>query len=187
MPETAPIAALLNAYRPRTETEAADVARVQAVIAGAGADPWSRELPVHATASALIVHPATRRVLLRWHERIQAWLQVGGHGDPGEHDPVEVVLREAKEETNLADLACWPDAALLQVVVLPVPASPVEPAHEHADLRFVLSTETPDRAVPENPTAQLRWLTLPEAFALTTEANMHEYLTRVSDLFDRGR
>ena len=42
------------------------------------------------TASALVVHPSTARAPLRWHDRQQAWLQVGGHGEAGEDDPLEV-------------------------------------------------------------------------------------------------
>ena len=177
-----PLATLLGGYRPRTAAEATDVRRILD-LAAAG-DPWSRELPLHVTASALVVHPPTRRVLLRWHARMRAWLQIGGHGDPGEQDPVEVVLREGREETGLDDLACWPDAGLRQVVVLPVPASPTEPAHEHADLRFLLATGTPELARPEKPGAELRWLSLPEAHALVTEPNLRDLLTRVTELLD---
>lgn len=180
---TAPIAALLAGYRPRTATETRDVQRIQDLLATG--DPWSRHLPLHVTASALVVHPSTRRVLLRWHVRMRAWLQIGGHGDPGEHDPVDVVLREGREETHLDDLVCWPDSALRQVVVLPVPAGPGEPAHEHADLRFVLATRTPERARSEKPASALRWLSLPEAHALTTEPNLRELLSRVAELLDR--
>jgi 8-oxo-dGTP pyrophosphatase MutT (NUDIX family) len=180
---TAPIAALLAGYRPRTRTEAADVERVRGLVAAG--DPWSRGLPLHVTASALVVHPPTRRVLLRWHVRMRAWLQIGGHGDPGEQDPVDVVLREGREETHLDDLVCWPDGALRQVVVVPVPAGGSEPAHEHADLRFVLATGAPERARPEKPDAALRWLSVPEARSLTTEPNLHEFLSRVAELLDR--
>lgn len=176
---TGRIADLLDAYRPRTEAEAADVTRIRGGLTGG--DPWRRELPLHVTASALIVHPAGRRVLLRWHVRMSAWLQVGGHGDPGETDPLAVALREAVEETGLPDLAPWPDAGLLHVVVVPVPASDGEPAHEHADLRFVLSTGQPEAAVPESPNAPLRWLTLAEAIEATTEDNLRESLRRLGD------
>jgi len=178
----APLPALLAGYRPRTGVEATDVRRI-AELVSAG-DPWSRDRPLHVTASALVVHPPTRRVLLRWHTRMQAWLQIGGHGDPGEHDPLDVVLREGREETHLDDLVCWPDAAVRQVVILPVPATAAEAAHEHADLRFVLATRTPERARPEKPTAPLRWLDLPEASALITEPNLRELLTRVTELLD---
>jgi 8-oxo-dGTP pyrophosphatase MutT (NUDIX family) len=172
----------LTGYQP-DDDEAADVARVQALLAGT-ADPWSRALPLHLTASALVVHPDSARVLLRWHERMGSWLQIGGHGDPGETDPVDVVLREGQEETGLADLRPWPAAKVLHVAVVPVPASSREPAHEHADLRFVLATGTPERARPEKPTAPVRWLELPEALALVAQDNLRETLTRVARLFD---
>ncbi|WP_428965073.1 NUDIX hydrolase [Micromonospora fluostatini] len=181
--EPTPIAALLAAYRPRTAAEAVDVDRVRAVVAAG--DPWARTLPLHVTASALVVHPPTGRVLLRWHARQRAWLQIGGHGDPGERAPVAVALREGREETGLDDLVCWPDATLRQVVVVPVAAGAHEPAHEHADLRFVLATGTPDRARPENPAAELRWLSLAEAHDTVTEANLRDLLGRVGELLDR--
>ncbi|MBI0382799.1 NUDIX hydrolase, partial [Streptomyces albiflaviniger] len=76
---------VLTGYRPKTTAESADVERVRGVIE-TGA-PWDRMSPLHLTASALIVHPDSGRVLLRWHQRHQSWLLVGGHGDPGEYDP----------------------------------------------------------------------------------------------------
>ena len=177
----APLLDLLGRYRPQGETETADVERVRALDA-AVADPWLRSEPLHVTGSAVIVHPGTRRVLLRWHKRQQAWLQVGGHGDPGESDPLEVALREGVEETGLTDLRPWPDAELRHVAVVNVPASASEPAHQHADLRFVLATDDPDAARPENPGAALRWLSPGEARELTSEPNFREALSRVERL-----
>ena len=162
---------LLGSYQPDGATEAADLARIRTLANG---DPWSRSAPLHATASAVIVHPDTGRVLLRWHKRQQAWIQVGGHADPGETDPLAIALREAQEETGLTDLVPWPDAQLRHLVVVQVPANATEPAHEHADLRFVLATATPDAARPETPDAPLRWLTLPEANELTATVNPRE-------------
>ncbi len=183
MPST-PVLRLLRGYGPSDPAEAADLARV-IQLAEATDDPWSQLIPLHVTASALVVHPETRRILLRWHVRQQAWLQVGGHGDPGESDPVQIARREALEETGLTDLIPWPDAALVHVVIVPVPAKGDSAAHEHADLRFVLATATPDAARPERPDAPLRWLTVTGAMAGTTEANLRESIDRVSRMFDR--
>lgn len=174
--------ALLDGYHPGSAGEAGDVARVRALVRST-VDPWLRDLPLHLTASALIVHPDTERVLLRWHERMQGWLQVGGHGDPGETDPLAIALREAAEETGLPDLIAWPDDVLRHVVVVKVPASPREPAHEHADLRYTLATRLPEAARPENPGAPVRWLTLAQAAEATREDNLCETLRRVSALF----
>ena len=67
-------------YAAQGETEIADVMRMRR-LAESEPDPWARSLPVHFTASALVVHPESARVLLRWHQRQGRWLQVGGHAD----------------------------------------------------------------------------------------------------------
>ena len=176
-----PLLDVLGRYRAEDETEAADVARLRG-LAETGANPWLRSAPLHATASALIVHPGSGRVLLRWHQRQQAWLQVGGHADPGETDPLAVALRESEEETGLADLVPWPDAQVRQVVIVPVPAGGQEPAHEHADVRFVLATEHPDAARAENPGAPLRWLSPRDARGTMSQDNLRELVSRVEQL-----
>src|SRR6201996_6259154 len=97
-----PVLDLLDRFQPQDEAEAADVARTRE-LAGDTADPWARVNPLHLTSSALIVHPATGRVLLRWHQRQQAWLPVGGHGDPGESEPLDIAPREAPGESAAND------------------------------------------------------------------------------------
>jgi len=172
----------LSGYKPQSDAEAADIERVRA-LAAAG-DPWLRSSPLHVTVSAMVVHPPTRRVLLRWHTREQAWLQVGGHADPGETEPLAIAVREGREETGLADLVPWPDSSIVHVVIVPVTATEREAAHEHADVRFVLATDQPDQARPEHPAAKLGWLSIPESYAATREANLHETLARVERLLD---
>jgi 8-oxo-dGTP pyrophosphatase MutT (NUDIX family) len=178
-----PLAPALDGYRPRTGVEAADLDRIRARLAGG--DPWDRSTPLHLTASALIVHPPTRRVLLRWHARQQAWLQVGGHADPGETEPLAVALREGREETGLDDLVPWPDSSIVHIAVVPVVASAREPAHEHADVRFVLATSDPDAARPEHDGADVRWLSIVEARELAGTDNLRETLDRVDALLAR--
>ena len=176
-----PLAVLLDQYQPEGEAETADLRRTR-VLAETVRDPWRRDLPLHVTASALIVHSQTARVLLRWHQRQQAWLQVGGHGDPGETDPLAIARREAAEETGLADLIPWPDTQLRHLVIVGVPAGKGEPAHEHADLRYFMATQTPEAARAENEHAPLRWLSLAEAYEATSEANLRESVARLERL-----
>lgn len=176
-----PVLDLLSDFRARTPAEETDLARTRELLQTAP-DPWSRTTPLHLTSSALVIHRDSGRVLLRWHARQRAWLQVGGHGDPGETEPIDIALREGREETGLTDLAPAAGGAVVQLVIVDVPASDREPAHEHADLRFVLATEQPERARPEKPDAPLRWLDFSEARELTREDNVHEMLARTERL-----
>ena len=178
---TDPVALLLADYLPSGAAEVADVRRIRQ-LAEAEPDVWSQQLPLHLTGSALVVHPGSGRLLLRWHARQQSWLQVGGHGDAGERDPLQVALREGVEETGLGDLRPWPDATLLHAVVVSVPAKGDSPAHQHADLRFVLATDSPDDARAERPDAPLRWVTLDEALDLIAEDNLRESIHRIRRL-----
>jgi 8-oxo-dGTP pyrophosphatase MutT (NUDIX family) len=178
---------VLDEYQPLSREEAADVERMrQLAMRG---DPWTRASLLHATGSAVIVHPESRRVLLRWHERMQAWLQVGGHADPGETDPFDIALREAREETGLDDLVAWPDPArpvVVQVAIVPVPAGRGEPEHEHADLRYALATAKPGDVAPESETALLAWLELDRALATVAEDNLRVCLLRIAQLWRAG-
>ena len=106
-------------------------------------------------------------------------MQVGGHFDAGETDPWKVAFREAREETGLDELtAARPDAAPVHIVIVPVPAFGDEPAHEHADIRYVVFTERPDDVCPESIDAALRWMTFDEALTEVTEENLRTFLGR---------
>ena len=45
---------------------------------------WRSCAPAHVTASAAIVDPAARRILLVRHRQIGRWLQPGGHCEKGD-------------------------------------------------------------------------------------------------------
>jgi 8-oxo-dGTP pyrophosphatase MutT (NUDIX family) len=179
----AALAATVEAYLPDGDVESDDLGRIVRLVESV-ADPWSRSQPVHLTASAIVVHVASDRVLLRWHAKFQRFMQVGGHGDPGEWDPLAIALREASEETGLRDLQPIERAGrrvaseLIHVAVRPVPAYGEEPAHEHADLRFLLETHLPEDAQPETPTAPIRWMSWDEAIEVVENENLRVLLER---------
>ncbi|HEY7566129.1 MAG TPA: NUDIX domain-containing protein [Gemmatimonadaceae bacterium] len=180
---TTDLAAALNEYTPQTDAEARDVARLRALVAEG--DPWSRSSPLHVTGSAVVVHPETARVLLRWHERMQSWLQVGGHADIGEVHPFDIALREAREETGLPDLTAWPDPArplLIHVAIVPVPAGRGEPSHEHGDVRYLLATSRPADLIPESRSAEVRWFTLNDALRTVPQDSTRETIERVAQM-----
>ena len=172
---------VLDGYAAQSDAEQQDLLRLRE-LARSAADPWTRASPLHVTGSAIVVHPPTRRVLLRWHDRMQAWLQVGGHADPGETDPFAIGLREAEEETGLRDLVPWPEKRILQVTVVPVPAGKGEPEHQHGDIRYGLATSQPDSVKAENDTAALMWLDIDDAIQKVGWDNLRVCLSRIATL-----
>jgi 8-oxo-dGTP pyrophosphatase MutT (NUDIX family) len=163
--------------------EVEDLASIREVAAGA--QPFDRASRFHLTASALVIEPRSGRVLLRWHSRHQSWMQVGGHGDPGEVAPYAVARREAAEETGLADLVSFPDVGaprLIQVAVVAVPGNAKEPAHLHGDLRYVMATASPDAIVAESEDNPLRWCSIAEATSLVGEDNLQVLLVRTEEI-----
>ena len=175
------LVAAIDGYRHGPGRDEPDVRRLREVATAA--DAWSRATALHVTASALVTHPPTQRVLLRWHTRLNRWMQVGGHADPGEMDPWAVAHREAREETGLTDLkALTPelDRRPVQIVIVPVPAAAGEPAHEHADIRYAFRTGSPDLIVAESADARLRWVPLDEAPSWVEEDNLRELLARIA-------
>lgn len=178
---TQQISHALDGYRPASEQEVADVGRIRTALGRE--DVFSPSSPLHVTGSALVVHPESGRVLLRWHTKMQQWMQVGGHFDPGETDPREVALREAREETGLRDLAVVGDAPV-QVVVVPVPAHGDVAAHEHADLRYVFVTHQPELARAESSAARLKWTALATASGEVGEDNLRVFLARTRAMID---
>jgi len=180
MDPVATLAALLRAYVPLSREEARDVDRMRELAARREA--WNRSSALHATGSAIILSPESGRVLLRWHARMGSWLHVGGHAEAGEADPLTIALREAREETGLQDLVPWPDPTrprIVHVAIVPVPAAHAEPAHEHGDIRYVLSTARPDLACAESDGAPLRWVPIEEALSLVAEDNLRVCLRRI--------
>jgi 8-oxo-dGTP pyrophosphatase MutT (NUDIX family) len=126
------------------------------------------------TANAFIVHVASKRVLLRLHDKYNIWLPPGGHIENYQTAP-EAAIVEAKEEVGL-DIKLWGGAQLFEykdenyIELIPPVALNIHfvtPEHRHEDHTYFATTETMDIIEPKGheKSGGCIWLTKDEVIA----------------------
>ncbi|GHF77916.1 8-oxo-dGTP pyrophosphatase MutT (NUDIX family) [Amycolatopsis bartoniae] len=108
----------------------------------------------HITASAVLLDADGARVLLTLHPRVGRWLQLGGHCEPSDSSLVDAALREAREESGIADLHIDPEPVHLDVH--PITCSLGVPTR-HFDVRFAVRAPRGAEPVRSDESDDLRW------------------------------
>jgi coenzyme F420-0:L-glutamate ligase len=147
---------VLTAYEPSGYGESAVRQGFLGFLAARPDAMWRSCAPGHLTASALVIEPSRRLVLLTLHPRVGIWVQVGGHCEPGDHTLLDAASREAREESGIGSLSF--DPAPLGLDVHPITCSLGVPTR-HFDVRFL--AVAPDGAEPirSEESLDLRWFT----------------------------
>lgn len=90
-------------YTPFNPQEMRDKAQILAFLRS-GTELFTRDNPVaHLTASAWVVSPDRRQVIMVYHNLYKSWSWMGGHAD-GDHDLLHVAKKEVMEECGLTEL-----------------------------------------------------------------------------------
>jgi 8-oxo-dGTP pyrophosphatase MutT (NUDIX family) len=161
---------LLENYRPSEMRQLETRARMLAWIERFPRDAHLRKrLEGHLTASALVVNQAGTHALLTHHKKLDRWLQLGGHCD-GDANLVRVALREAIEESGIADLTI--DPSVIDLDIHPIPPRGEEPAHLHLDVRFVVHAPRGAREFKSDESHALAWVAPAQLDALNTDASV---------------
>ena len=121
----------------------------------------------HVTASAFVVNPATKQVLLLQHKALGTLLQPGGHVEPADKTILAAAEREVMEETGL-------DRSQLQLRSLYadnpqvpfdidthfIPENPKkgEPGHYHHDFRYLFVTKECDVTIDPDESSGFAWV-----------------------------
>ena len=179
---------LLKDYSPRSdyerETRDAITAFVKEHI-----DCFMRELLVgHITGSAWVVNKAMTKTLLTHHNKLDKWLQLGGHCD-GDSDVLRVALREAVEESGVYDIVPHsPDIFDLDIHKIPERRTEtvVEPAHLHYDIRFLLIADESEPLAITAESKDLQWVELDNVQQLTNEESMRRMVAKTHQTRHQG-
>lgn len=158
----------LLAHWPAPSAEQAAVRdRIVAFVDAHPADAHERTcVPGHLTASALVVDATGTRALLTHHAKLGRWLQLGGHCD-GDANLVACALREAVEESGIAELAI--DPVPIDLDVHTIPARKSDPEHLHLDTRFLVHAPPGAVEVRSHESLALGWFDRAALEALDTD------------------
>lgn len=128
------------------------------------------QLSGHVTGSAWLVNRRKTHVLLTHHRKLNMWLQLGGHAD-GNPDILSVALREAQEESGIANIKPLSDQ-LLDVDIHTIPARGDEPEHYHYDATFAFCTVDTDEFMVSEESLALEWIEISKITERTTEPSI---------------
>lgn len=136
----------------------------------------TRDNPVmHFTASAWVVSPDRKKVLMVYHNIYRSWSWTGGHAD-GEEDLLSVALREVREETGLLDV-CPLSSDIFSLEILGVNAHVKRghhvSTHLHLNATFLLEADPaqPLRVKPDENSA-VAWIPAGEVIERSSEPDM---------------
>ncbi|SFO67481.1 NUDIX hydrolase [Actinomadura madurae] len=119
---------------------------------------WRECADGHITASTAVLDASRTRVLLTLHSKVRAWLQLGGHCEPGDLSLAGAALREATEESGIPGLRLLPEPVQLD-------------RHEvrchpqgtwHLDVQYVAVAPPGARHALSDESDDLRWFPVDE-------------------------
>ena len=162
----------LKRYQPWNEQEERDRAELLRRLRG-GEGLYTRDNAAgHLTASAWVVSPDRRQVLMAYHNIYGSWSWLGGHAD-GDRDLLAAAVREVREESGLT--AVRPvTPSIYSVEILTVDGHEKRgvyvSSHLHLNVTYLLEADPADpvRCKPDE-NSRVGWFGLEEAVAASSE------------------
>ena len=162
LPDRSSLQSDLRTYRERFVQEAGAVTLFEDFL-HSHPQVFERAHPFgHFTGSAWLVSADGAGVLLMHHRKLDRWLQPGGHAD-GDAELSRVALREAREETGVAELRI--EGGIFDLDRHRIPARADEPEHWHYDVRYVVRAGADGRFTLNPESRALAWRPVAEVAA----------------------
>ena len=156
---------VLERYHPWNEQEEKDLAELLRRLRS-GEELYSRDnASAHLTASAWVVSPDRKQVLMAYHKIYNSWAWTGGHAD-GERDLCAVARREAVEESGITELKLL-DPGIFSLEILSVDGHEKRgqyvSTHLHLNVTYLFEADpvAPLRCKPDENTG-VAWIPIDE-------------------------
>jgi 8-oxo-dGTP pyrophosphatase MutT (NUDIX family) len=133
---------------------------------------WRECTAGHITASTAVLDATGSRVLLTMHAKLKAWLQLGGHCEPGDATLAAVALREATEESGIDGLALLPGPVRLDRHWVPCMGGTY-----HLDVQYVMVAAAGVRERASAESEELRWFAV-DALPASADAALRNLVAR---------
>ena len=162
----------LEKYKAWNEQEEADRLEILRRLKSGEELYLRNNLSAHLTASAWVISPDGKQVLMVYHNLYRSWSWLGGHAD-GEKDLLSVAVREVKEESGIKN-AKPVSLEIFSVEILTVDGHEKKgrymPSHLHLNVTYLIEADPGEKlSVKSDENSNVGWFGLEDAVAASTE------------------
>ena len=166
-------------YIPFNEQEQRDKAQILDFLRS-GAELITRNNPVaHLTASAWVVSPDRKQVIMIYHNLYKSWSGMGGHAD-GDWDLLRVAKKEVMEECGLQELTVVsPEIFSLEVLCVDghVKKGKYLSSHLHLNVTYLFEADpTQPLRIKPDENSDVAWVDAKDVPHKTNEAWFREHI-----------
>ena len=166
-------------YRPVNEQEATDRKTLLRWLEMPEDISVRDNLTGHLTASAWVVTPDRKKVLMAYHKLYDSWAWLGGHAD-GDWDLSRVAEKEAREESGIQDLRLVSKDPI-SLEILPVSGHEKKgsyvPCHLHLNLTYLFeAAESQEISCKPDENSGVDWIPMD---ALSVRCNEPWFVQRI--------
>lgn len=126
----------------------------------------------HFTASAWVVSPDYKKILMVYHNIFQSWSWIGGHAD-GDSNLLSVAIKEVKEESGIEHIkVLLPDIFSLEVLCVDghIKKGKYVSSHIHLNIAYLLIADPNDKLrIKPDENSGVEWVDVSKVYDKVTE------------------